>query len=436
MRLRRNSQRLRDGPPPCIGCEENRRSLTEILDGTVEVSSEAVLTADDGVVSASVGGDLMLLERRTRRTAVLNASAALVYITVDGKRTVTEIAQIIAGELDVDPRSVLADVLAVVGRLVNMELLRDVGNPRRPSRRPTSTDLHSGRPARATEDLAGGDPVLVDVTRRVGSATCRVVTHLEEIAEAVHQLLEPLPTAPAHNETHHLFIGSDPGRHGDFITVVDGRIAGWDSESDLAIDRAAGELDRIASLASTGMITFHSGVVTRNGTSVLLLGESGSGKSTLTAALVQRGYEYLSDEVAVWDPADQRMIAYPKLLGLGGHALDLLGLGRIERPAEGAKVRVSPTKLGSIGTGGKLSSIVLLDENDEPQAAAMEKLDPTEALLSIVSHTFPDLAAPDDWFASLGVLCESVPIVCLARMPLPEMISAVDDFVTDGLIAR
>ena len=59
---------------------------------------------------------------------------------------------------------------------------------------------------------------------------------------------------------------------------------------------------------------------------VIVAGNSGRGKSTLTAALVRRGLAYLSDELAIVDPATREVSAYPKALELDDAAADLLGL--------------------------------------------------------------------------------------------------------------
>ena len=50
-------------------------------------------------------------------------------------------------------------------------------------------------------------------------------------------------------------------------------------------------------------LLFHAAVVARDGQAMLLPAQSGSGKSTLSAALAASGWTYLSDELALVDPA-------------------------------------------------------------------------------------------------------------------------------------
>ena len=55
----------------------------------------------------------------------------------------------------------------------------------------------------------------------------------------------------------------------------------------------------------------HAGVVGRGDQCILLPAAAGSGKSSLTAALVHRGYRYLSDEVALIEPVTFRVPPVP-----------------------------------------------------------------------------------------------------------------------------
>ena len=49
---------------------------------------------------------------------------------------------------------------------------------------------------------------------------------------------------------------------------------------------------------------------------VLFVGDSGAGKSTLAWALLQHGFEYLSDELAPIDAAELRVLPYPRAVCL------------------------------------------------------------------------------------------------------------------------
>lgn len=61
-----------------------------------------------------------------------------------------------------------------------------------------------------------------------------------------------------------------------------------------------------------GKLAFHcSALEAPEGGAILIAGESGAGKSTLTANLLQKGYRFLADDMAVVDPGQEEIWVYP-----------------------------------------------------------------------------------------------------------------------------
>lgn len=75
------------------------------------------------------------------------------------------------------------------------------------------------------------------------------------------------------------------------------------------------------------LLALHAGAVAPGDDGVVVIaGDSGAGKSTLTAAMVQRGWAYLSDEAVGVRPGPLTAVAYPKPLALAAGARRALGL--------------------------------------------------------------------------------------------------------------
>lgn len=68
----------------------------------------------------------------------------------------------------------------------------------------------------------------------------------------------------------------------------------------------------------------HAGVVADGDLVAILPGQAGSGKSTLCAALLQRGWRLLSDEVALVRPADGRIQPVPRPISLKEESIDVI----------------------------------------------------------------------------------------------------------------
>ena len=68
----------------------------------------------------------------------------------------------------------------------------------------------------------------------------------------------------------------------------------------------------------------HAAAVERNGFAAILPAPPGSGKSTLCAALVQRGWRLLSDELTLIDPASGHITALAKPISLKNRSIEIM----------------------------------------------------------------------------------------------------------------
>lgn len=71
-------------------------------------------------------------------------------------------------------------------------------------------------------------------------------------------------------------------------------------------------------------LIFHAAVVERGGRAAIMPAAPGSGKSTLAAALVQRGWRLLSDEMTLLDPRDGRVVPLARPISLKNTSIDAI----------------------------------------------------------------------------------------------------------------
>lgn len=72
------------------------------------------------------------------------------------------------------------------------------------------------------------------------------------------------------------------------------------------------------------LLLVHAAVVERNGRAIALPGRPGAGKSTLTAALVLRGWRFLSDEFMIVEPATGDLLPFPRPISLKEKSIEVV----------------------------------------------------------------------------------------------------------------
>jgi hypothetical protein len=205
-------------------------------------------------------------------------------------------------------------------------------------------------------------------------------------------LLEDL-YAPARVDAaaeHVLLLGRAVGEEGEgWFAAADGTVLARSPAPGVAFRHLVFAANQAAIDATAGL-RLHAAAAVRGGRAVLLPGVMNAGKSTLAAGLVQRGWAYLTDEVAALDGAGL-VRPYPKPLSLGaapaGLALDWTPAGGA-RPFLGSSGLVPAAALGRVATGPAPLAAVVLPEYERGAPTTIEALDPAEALVAIAAQVF------------------------------------------------
>ena len=237
--------------------------------------------------------------------------------------------------------------------------------------------------------------------------------------------MSSLPEATADDAAHTVSLVTldRPGSRRHRV-VVDGGVTADDASRDQAVAQLLQALDDLAATGAGEALTFHAGAVARDGRAVLIAGSSGKGKSTLTAALVQRGWSYLTDEVAVVRLEDHRILPYPKALDLDEGSRKLLRIRQATVDLGARKQKVLPTVLGRVSRGATPVLVVLLDGTESRPVrgrAPLERLTPSEALVALIAATYERSIDGPERFQALAALCVQVPVVRMDRARLARL---------------
>ena len=203
-----------------------------------------------------------------------------------------------------------------------------------------------------------------------------------------------------------------------------------------------------ACLQQRGILTLHASAAATDRGAVLFAGHSGSGKSTLLAALVERGYAMLSDDVTGIVPNGARrpaaLPAFPRLR-LWADAVEALGW------REKARERVRPEMEKYLAPAGRFRDAPLpvravfvltrhnrdgIDIETAPPAAAFEWL----ARRIYRKQYARGLGTGREHFRMLAALAGGTPVVRVARpvhgLQVAKLADRIEGCLRDGWPAR
>lgn len=428
-------------PPPCVGCRGELDGLEPVEVDAIEPSTgDSVIWPVDGVQMAAVEDSLVVLDPVSGQRVLLNATAALIFTAVDARTRVDDLVERIAGEVGVAVETVESDVIRVVDQLICRGVLTrdDVSDRGRWSGVTPSDGASVPGLDRTGVPSATGD---ADITWAYDSgplavAGTTIVVRVEpaRIAAQIEASFAAFPAAPPSGVdvvtgAHRIEVTAAEGSDAPGAGAVEVRVDGvehvrWASpESVVAV--VFDQLDRLLAERAAGL-RFHAGAVEVDGRVVLVLGRSGAGKSSLTAALVQRGGAYLTDELVALRSDTLRVDSYPRPLDLDGVSRRALGLGDADLDVARPKGKVIAATLGGVSRGGRVALVVLVTGARGPDAVTVTRVRPAEAVMALIGLTFAPSFDDPRGLDVLAELCTTVPVVEVTRGPLDVMAGVVE----------
>jgi hypothetical protein len=165
---------------------------------------------------------------------------------------------------------------------------------------------------------------------------------------------------------------------------------------------------------STG-VALHAGAIRWNGKAVLVAGPSGSGKSSMIAWLMDRGFEYLTDEVAVLDSAGM-LCGMPRALVVKpGAAEKIACLPAFEGAPSvqsGSHTILRPANT-AFGTGESPCGLIVFPTFDSSATVSVTPLDAAQTAMKLVECNLNARNLPDGGFRAITALSRKAPAVAI-----------------------
>jgi hypothetical protein len=217
-----------------------------------------------------------------------------------------------------------------------------------------------------------------------------VVVHTmdRDYAAAVDTVFAACETAPENSAAVHYAMRADD-TSGSLVLTCDGEPLTATEWPCVALDYLVWDVNRrVVEQSGRRQMLLHAGAVARNGVAVVVPAVSGGGKSTLVAALVDAGFDYLTDEIVVIGEGPAPVGGYRKAIALKEGSWPLLS---VPAPPDALAPfmlmtrYVTPAMLGAAATVEP--GLVVIPERDATFDGALE-LHRAEALTVLVEQSF------------------------------------------------
>ncbi|MGH2806059.1 MAG: hypothetical protein ACRDKT_02165, partial [Actinomycetota bacterium] len=181
----------------------------------------------------------------------------------------------------------------------------------------------------------------------------------------------------------------------------------------------------------TRHIAVHAGAVALGGRGVIFPASMDSGKTTLTSALVRDGFDYLSDEAALIDPATGLLHPFAKPLWMEARTLNLLpglatSLPRGHLWMMKGNFHVAPDELrpGAIGTPCRVACVIAPSYAPD-STTTLEPISKAEALMLLAENSFNASSFGGDGFDALAGIAQGATCYRLTVGDLGAAVAAV-----------
>ena len=172
----------------------------------------------------------------------------------------------------------------------------------------------------------------------------------------------------------------------------------------------------------------HAGAVARNDKAILVPGATGSGKSSLIAWLVDRAFDYLTDEITLLVHAGANVVGLPRAMVIKpGADKSVLELSAF---AGAASIR-SAEQLMLEAPGGKRGGpvscgLIVFPEFSDGAEIRVEALSAAAAALRLMACNLNARNLPDGGFAAINKLARSAPAVSLVYGAYGQLEGVID----------
>lgn len=213
-------------------------------------------------------------------------------------------------------------------------------------------------------------------------------------------------------------------------TVIDGNeVTANLSDTDLPVFVAEAVVRNLVTDLTTA-VALHTGCVAHNGKAILIAGASGAGKTSLTAWFVEKGFDYVTDEVAILSQ-DQRVNGLQRALVLKlGSAEKIIGEFEKFRGApklsSGEQILSHPNRAARFAEKSLPCSFIIFPKFRRHADLRIQSISAAETAMLLVGCNLNARNLADGGFRLLSTLSRATPAIMVEFGSFDELDGVLD----------
>ena len=371
-----------------------------------------------GVAMTDLGEQYVVLEPTTGELYSARSDVAAIWPLLDGSTSLQQLATELADVEGSAPAQALDRLEALLRPLVRSELI-----------------------VMADEQQVEERSVYAALDHRF-RLTCDHVA----LNRALREVLAPLAQEPSNEPatTYTIRITEDAGTAARYELFRDGDLlVASGSKRALPAARLLQEINHAVARSDAETVRLHAAAASDHRGTLVLPAAQEHGKSTLVAALVSRGWRYVSDEVVAVEVADPRRVrAFPRSISLDRGSWPLLPaleptVETAARPYLPSQWQVPVHRIGTVEDDPPpLTALVFPRLADDPDGTSASRLAPFEVLRRLLGCCFTVEGTPSSNLRTLSNVAQTIPAYELPVDNLDTAVRAINDVLEDAVVAQ
>ncbi len=175
-------------------------------------------------------------------------------------------------------------------------------------------------------------------------------------------------------------------------------------------------------------VALHAGAVMHNARTILVAGPTGAGKTSLIAWLVDQGFDYRSDELAILPAGEETIVPFPRALVVKAGSAE--SVSRLHAFSCAPRMQAGPQTFYQVPTSGEEQpsrcGLIIFPRHVAGADLRIEWVPPAQAAAALMACNLNARNLADGGIGAIAALCRTAPAISLQYADFEQLEGVVE----------